>query len=105
ALNHEALDHAVKDRPVVERLFVAPARPRIRPLSRALGQADEVRDRVRRFGLEQACREIAFARRKMRQRHRYLLALGSRLLPFGSAQRLKPPEPEVRTAQSPKPGA
>src|SRR5262249_48935336 len=66
ALNHEAVDDAVKDHAVVERRFLAFAGDRVAPLFGAFSKADEVLHGVGRFPVEQADLEIAFGCREIR---------------------------------------
>ena len=60
ALDHEAVDHAVEDDPVIERRGLLLPRLRIGPFLRAFGQADEIGDGIRRLGLKELYRETAF---------------------------------------------
>src|SRR5204863_8971073 len=66
ALNHEAVDDAMKDRSVVIRGLHLLARAWIGPFLRAFGQADEIRDGFWRLVFEQLDREVALAGREMR---------------------------------------
>ncbi len=59
ALDHEAVDHAVEDEAVVVRLLHLLARLRVGPLLRALGEADEVGDGLRRVLVEELDGELA----------------------------------------------
>ena len=67
ALDHEAVDHAVEDDAVVERRLPPLAGRRVAPLLGALGEADEVGDRVGGFLVEQADVEVAFRRLEFRE--------------------------------------
>src|SRR6185503_400076 len=58
-LDHEALDHTVKDDAVVVRLLVFLFGLGMRPLGRALGEADEVGDGLRRLGVVELDGEVA----------------------------------------------
>src|SRR5262249_30781574 len=60
ALNHEAVDDAVKDHAVVERRLLALAADRVAPFLRAFGETDEILYSVGRFLVEEADLEIAF---------------------------------------------
>ena len=62
ALDHEAVDDAVEDHAVVVRRLLLLAGRRVAPLLRAVGEADEVGDRLGRFLVEQSNRERAFGR-------------------------------------------
>jgi hypothetical protein len=66
ALDHEPVDHTMEDDPVVEGPLALLAGAGIGPLLRSLGQPDEVRDRVRRFLVEQADGEFALGGVEMR---------------------------------------
>src|SRR5215213_6419608 len=66
ALDHEALNHAVEDDAVVERRLLLLARRRMRPLFRALREADEVLDRAWGLFLEQPNGEASFGGIEMR---------------------------------------
>src|SRR6266487_1626139 len=65
ALNHEAGDHAMERQTVVVRLLHLLVGFRIGPFLGALGEGDEVRDRLRRVLLEEADREVAFTGREV----------------------------------------
>src|SRR5262245_58363946 len=78
ALDHEAVDDAVKDQPVVERPLHLLAVLWIRPLLGAFGEAHEVGDRVRGVLIEQPNAERPFARCEMRVQHWYALRLAMR---------------------------
>ena len=56
ALDHEAVDDAVEDDAVVVGLRDLLVRARVGPLLGALGESDEIRDRVRRLLIEEANR-------------------------------------------------
>src|SRR5262245_25301451 len=62
ALDHESVNHAMKNDAVVVRLRDLLVRAGIGPLLCALGQTDEVGDRVRRLLVEEANREVPFTR-------------------------------------------
>src|SRR3954471_22444851 len=79
SLNHEALDHPVKEGTVVVRLADALAGPRVRPFLRAFGEPDKILDRLRRFLVTEANGKIPFARREIGvNRHRWLLVCSGR---------------------------
>ena len=61
ALNHEAIDHAMKDDTVVVRLTHLSIGARIGPILRALREADEVFDCLWRFLIEQTRLEGSFS--------------------------------------------
>jgi hypothetical protein len=60
ALDHEAVDHAVEDDPIVVLTRLLLVVTRIGVLLRAFCQADEVLDRLRRLVLEQTDEELPF---------------------------------------------
>ena len=66
ALDHEAVDDAVKDDAVVERRLLALAGRRVGPFLGALRQPDEIGDGLRRFLVEQPDGELAFGRIEFR---------------------------------------
>src|SRR5206468_13039780 len=74
ALNHEPVDDAMENDSIVVRLTDLLVRPRVGPVLRALGQADEVLYGFWRFLVEQARRELTLAGDELRVhsvRHRY----------------------------------
>src|SRR5262249_4836153 len=78
ALNHEPVDHAMEDDSIVVRLTDQLVRARVGPVLRALGQAHEVLDGLRRFLVEQPHREHSFGGGELSVhsvRHRYGLLL------------------------------
>src|SRR5207244_9007620 len=72
ALDHESVDHPMKDRPVVVRLLYFLIRPWIAPLLRPFSQPDEILDRSRRLLIEQAHREISLSGSKLRVGSRHM---------------------------------
>src|SRR5215510_9337497 len=79
-LDHEAVDHAVEDRAVVQGRLHFLSGARIGPLLAAVCQPREVGDGFRCLFLEQLNREVAFGRREMRVQHWYALS-GGRVMP------------------------
>src|SRR5919107_828622 len=59
-LDHEPVDDAVKDDAIVVRLLHLAVAARVGPLLAALGEPDEVLDRLRRLLVEELRREGAF---------------------------------------------
>jgi hypothetical protein len=66
ALDHEAIDHPMKDDAVIERGFLALAGLRVAPFLGPFRQADEVADRIRRLLIEEPDLEVAFGRFEIR---------------------------------------
>jgi hypothetical protein len=59
ALNHEIWNHTVENKSIVERPFFLLAGFFIGKLFRALGEADEIRDRFWRFVFQQAHHDVS----------------------------------------------
>src|SRR5690606_38921983 len=66
ALNHEAVDHAMEDQPVVEGPGLLRAGARVRPCLAAFGKTREIGDGVRGFRVEELHGEAAERRIEMR---------------------------------------
>jgi hypothetical protein len=69
ALNHEIGDDAVENGAVIVRLLHFFPGPRVGPFKSSFSEPGEVGHGLRHFGVEQPRREVAFARREMREQH------------------------------------